>query len=88
MTLVGGYWYIKDLKSRNGVKVNGVHVDERRVDPGDVLSIAKHAYEIRYSPNDMGAIGPPPADALDVDVLGRSLLRARRIAEEVGVQGS
>ena len=33
----GGYWYVKDLKSRNGVKVNGTRVTEKRLDPGDEL---------------------------------------------------
>ncbi len=74
MQLAGGYWYVKDLKSRNGVKVNGVRVVERRVDPGDVLSIAKHSYELRYSPTDLGAVGPPPPAALETEVFGKTLL--------------
>ena len=74
MMVVGGYWYVRDLKSRNGVKVNGVRVTERRVDPGDTLSIAKHNYELRYSPIELGAVGPPPPEALDTDVFGKSLL--------------
>ena len=32
--LNGGYWYVHDLKSRNGVKVNGNRVSEKRLDPG------------------------------------------------------
>jgi pSer/pThr/pTyr-binding forkhead associated (FHA) protein len=74
MMVVGGYWYVRDLKSRNGVKVNGVRVNERRVDPGDTLSIAKHNYELRYSPMELGAVGPPPPEALDTDVFGQTLL--------------
>jgi len=74
MMVVGGYWYVRDLKSRNGVKVNGVRITERRVDPGDTLSIAKHNYELRYSPMELGAVGPPPPEALDTDVFGKSLL--------------
>ena len=74
MMVVGGYWYVRDLKSRNGVKVNGVRVAERRVDPGDTLSIAKHNYELRYSPMELGAVGPPPPEALDTDVFGQTLL--------------
>ncbi len=31
----GGYWYVKDLQSRNGIKVNGMRVTEKRLDPGD-----------------------------------------------------
>ena len=58
----GGYWYVKDLQSRNGIKVNGMRVSEKRLDPGDELSIAKHRYDVRYSPYDLGAVGPPPDD--------------------------
>ena len=50
LTVNGGYWYIRDQNSRNGIKVNGVRVMERRIDPGDTVSIAKHKYEVRYSP--------------------------------------
>ena len=71
---VGGYWYVRDKKSRNGVKVNGVRVTEKRVDPGDVLSIAKHKYEVKYSPVELGAVGPPPQDTVEEDILGQSLL--------------
>jgi len=74
LALVGGYWYVKDLRSRNGVKVNGLRVTERRLDPGDTLSVAKHTYEVRYSPLDLGAIGPPPAESLEIEALGKSLL--------------
>lgn len=80
MMVVGGYWYVRDLKSRNGVKVNGVRVAERRVDPGDTLSIAKHNYELRYSPMELGAVGPPPPEVLDTDVFGKTLL------EKAGLQ--
>ncbi len=74
LALVGGYWYVKDLRSRNGVKVNGLRVTEKRLDPGDTLSVAKHTYEVRYSPMDLGAVGPPPAESLELEVLGKSLL--------------
>src|SRR5690606_15260244 len=40
----GGYFYIRDLGSRNGIKVNNVRVQEKRLDPGDVLAVAKHRY--------------------------------------------
>lgn len=70
----GGYWYVKDLKSRNGVKVNGARVAEKRLDPGDELAIAKHRYDVRYSPHDLGAVGPPPADDQTVDLMKQSLL--------------
>jgi len=75
LTLTGGYWYVRDLKSRNGVKVNGVRVTtEKRVDPGDILSIARHNYELRYSPVELGAVGPPPPDFTETDIFSKSLL--------------
>jgi adenylate cyclase len=62
LTVSSGYWYVKDLQSRNGIKVNGVRVEEKRLDPGDELSVAKHTYDVQYSPMDLGAVGPPPTD--------------------------
>ncbi len=70
----GGYWYVKDLKSRNGIKVNGSRVTEKRLDPGDELSIAKHRYDVHYSPYDLGAVGPPPVDDEETDAMKQSLL--------------
>jgi len=74
LTVNGGYWYVKDMKSRNGVKVNGVRITEKRLDPGDELSVAKHAYIINYSPLELGAVGPPPVDNLSNDIMSKSLL--------------
>ena len=74
LTVNGGYWYVRDLQSRNGVKVNGVRVTDKRLDPGDILSIAKHKYEVRYSPVDLGAVGPPPPDVAEADIFSKSLL--------------
>jgi pSer/pThr/pTyr-binding forkhead associated (FHA) protein len=74
LTVNGGYWYVRDLKSRNGVKVNAVRVTEKRLDPGDTVSIAKHSYQVRYSPMDLGAVGPPPPDNPAADIFSRSLL--------------
>lgn len=72
-----GYWFVKDLGSRNGTKVNGrrVMAARMRIDPGDKISVAKHVYEVNYSPVELGASGPPPPDEESLaDVLGRSLL--------------
>jgi len=74
LTINGGYWQVRDLNSRNGTKVNGMRVKEKRVDPGDVLSIAKHKYEILYSPAELGAVGPPPPDTTEFDIFGKSLM--------------
>jgi len=87
LSVTGGYWYVRDMKSRNGVKVNGIRVTEKRLDPGDVLSIARRKYEVKYSPIDLGAVGPPPPDVLDEDLFNKSLLEragldSRRVRKE------
>jgi len=74
LSVNGGYWYARDMKSRNGIKVNGIRVTEKRIDPGDVLSIAKHKYEVKYSPVELGAVGPPPPDISESDLFDKSLL--------------
>ena len=42
LELVEGYWYVNDLNSRNGTKVNGERVKKQRLIPDDKLSIARH----------------------------------------------
>jgi pSer/pThr/pTyr-binding forkhead associated (FHA) protein len=77
LMLDNGYWFLEDLGSRNGCKVNGVKVQQKkRLDPGDSVAIAKHQYNIQYSPMDLGAVGPPPEDeAVDrASIFGMSLL--------------
>jgi pSer/pThr/pTyr-binding forkhead associated (FHA) protein len=70
-----GYWFAKDLNSRNGTKVNGKRVTRKRIDPGDTVAFAKHVFTITYSPDELGAVGPPPPDEEAVTgVLGRTLL--------------
>lgn len=74
LTLTGGYWYVQDLNSRNGTKVNGTRVKEKRIDPGDTLTVAKHQYEVKYDPIDNGAVGPPPPDTVNYEIFSKSLL--------------
>ncbi len=74
LSVNGGYWYVRDLKSRNGVKVGGLRITEKRVDPGEVIAFAKHRYEMKYSPAELGAVGPPPPDVADADIFKKSLL--------------
>jgi adenylate cyclase len=75
LTLEGGYWFVQDLNSQNGTKVNGSHVVRKRLDPGDTLAIGRHKYKIRYEPRELGASGPPPSEEEDITaVLSKSLL--------------
>jgi adenylate cyclase len=78
LSLENGYWYVRDLNSRNGVKINDTRIEksdqQRRIDPGDILAIAKHKYRVDYDPVELGAVGPPPADNLSQEIMGESLL--------------
>ena len=75
LQLEGGYWFVRDLNSRNGTKVNTQRVTRKRLDPGDVLVVAKHKYEMKYLPVELGAAGPPPPDEEHLsEIFGRSLL--------------
>ncbi|RCS54715.1 FHA domain-containing protein [Bremerella cremea] len=72
-----GYWFVEDQSSRNGTKVNGKRVREtdKRIDPGTVIAIAKHEYELHYDPLDLGATGPPPSENNQAEeILSKSLL--------------
>ncbi|MEM6329982.1 MAG: FHA domain-containing protein [Planctomycetota bacterium] len=74
LTFDDGYLYARDLQSRNGIKVNDVRVQEKRIDPGDTLAVAKHKYRVEYSPAELGAVGPPPTEDATREILGESLL--------------
>lgn len=82
LELVNGYWRVRDLRSRNGVKVNGERVDIKFLQPGDELSIAKHRFEIQYQPT---GDGPPPEeeddDPFSMSLLERAGLEKRREEE-------
>jgi len=76
LSLVDGYWHVKDLGSSNGTKVNGSRVTEQRLDPGDTLAVAKHEYEVSYEPARLGAQGAPAEKDAARDVFARGLLEA------------
>lgn len=77
LTLESGYWFVHDLNSRNGTKVNGRQVVRKRVDPDNKLSIARHEYVLEYDPQLLGAYGTPPADDDFVEELMKSSLMER-----------
>lgn len=76
LALVDGYWTVKDLRSSNGIKVNGVRVTEQRLEPGDKLAVAKHVYEITYEPGRLGAEVAAEEKAPQETIFGRSLLES------------
>ena len=77
MTVEQGYWFVRDLNSRNGTKVDDKKIARKRLDPGCKLSIARHEYTIEYEPRALGAYGQPPADDDYVEGLLRSSLMDR-----------
>jgi adenylate cyclase len=75
LSLEQGYWFLKDLGSRNGTKVDGFRISRKRLDPGAKISFAKHVYVMEYSPESLGAFGPPPPDDDHIEeVLRRGLM--------------
>ena len=77
MTLEHGYWFVRDLNSRNGTKVDGRPVVRKRLDPQCKVAFAKHEYVIEYEPQLLGAYGPPPADDDHLEELMRQSLMDR-----------
>jgi pSer/pThr/pTyr-binding forkhead associated (FHA) protein len=65
-----GYWYIRDLNSTNGIKVNGMRVQQKLLHPGDEISIAKRRFTIQYTL----AAGKRALEEIEEDILGQSLL--------------
>jgi pSer/pThr/pTyr-binding forkhead associated (FHA) protein len=72
-----GYWFVRDLRSRNGVKIDGKRIlvgMRRRLDPDVELTIAKHVFHLIYDPTALGAYGTPPQDEQMDDFFQDSLL--------------
>lgn len=59
LEFTAGYWHVRDLASRNGIRVDGVFQLAKYLRPGEILSIAKRRFEIAYTPL---ADEPPPDD--------------------------
>lgn len=69
-----GYWFVEDLGSSNGIRVNGEKVERRILMPGDKLAVSKRRFVIDYTP-----VGEPPRD---MSVISKSLL------EKAGLQNA
>jgi len=70
LTFREGYWYLRDMNSTNGTKVNGARVQEKLLHPNDKLTIGKKVYMIHY---ELPA-GRRAAEELEEDILSKSLL--------------
>ena len=87
LSFENGYLFVRDLGSRNGLKVNGVRVQEKQLAPGDTLGISKHKYRVEYSPADLGAVGPPPTDNVSKEIMKDSLLSRAGLEHEPSGRG-
>jgi adenylate cyclase len=66
-----GYWYVRDLNSTNGIKVNGTRVQQKLLHPGDTITIAKRSYTIEYQ---LAAGQRAMEEILEDDLMSQSLL--------------
>lgn len=82
MEFKDGYWHIRDLNSSNGIKVNGERCDSKCIVPGDMITIAKHAFRIDYA-----VTGSSPAPA-DENPFAQSLMEKAGLAAERSRNGT
>ncbi len=71
LELIDGYWQVRDLQSRNGVKVNGDRVATRFLRPGDDLAIATNHYRVQFEPAE-DAPPPPEEDPFSMSLLEKA----------------
>jgi FHA domain len=71
LTFRNGYWYIRDLNSTNGVKVNGARVKDKLLHPKDEVTIGKRQYTINY---ELPA-GRTAQEEVEEDIMSQSLLQ-------------
>src|SRR5258708_33090758 len=85
-----GYWKVRDLNSTNGVKVNGMRVQEKILHPGDEICISKRRFTIQYElPASRRALEEVEEDLLSQSLLQKAgLERPRRNRQKPGDPGS
>jgi adenylate cyclase len=50
LELVDGYWFVRDLESNNGTRVNGKRCTSEWLLPDDILEITTYRYRVSYAP--------------------------------------
>src|SRR5438034_6683775 len=75
---VSDYLVIRDLGSTNGIRINGVRVQEGRLAPGDEVTIGNHRFRVTWE--SMAPLPRPPAPFKDTL---RSALPADQVADDL-----
>ena len=58
-----GWWFVRDLKSKNGIKINGKLQSKHLVPPAAIMAVGPHEFRFDYEPHSLGAHGiTPPID--------------------------
>lgn len=81
LSFLDGYWYIRDLGSTNGTKVNGYRIvanQKKLVRTGDKIGIAKQGYTIVYQ-------HPAGQRALD-EILEEEDVMSQSLLEKAGLE--
>ncbi len=71
-----GYWVIEDLKSTNGIKVNGERVNRKVLHPNDKVSIGKRTFILDYE---------PPADSSKLEEIYEDNPLKQSLLEKAGL---
>jgi adenylate cyclase len=75
LTCDDGFWWIKDLGSTNGIRVNGHKVPRKLLHPGDKITIGAKTFTIEYQPPaGKHAIEELLEEMEDEDIMSQSLL--------------
>lgn len=80
MLFSNGFWYLEDMGSTNGTKVNGIRITGRKLlQPGDTVTIAKRSWIINY---DAPSGRPIVEDIMTDDILSQPLLEKAGLAKK------
>jgi len=74
-----GYWFVRDMGSSNGIKVNGARTLQRALRPGDEVAIANRKFVVNYSISETGQA------ALEKVLAQEEGLRSRSLLEKAGL---
>jgi pSer/pThr/pTyr-binding forkhead associated (FHA) protein len=78
LRLQEGWWHVRDLGSRNGIRVDGIWQTSKYLRPGETLWIARLRFEVVYTPSSDEP--PPEEDPFAMSLLEKAGLAGRGAA--------